>query len=495
MTPQTLLEDLARLGVKVWPSGDELRFGPRERVTVELRERLRKHKAELLEFLTEPALPSPLEPPKLVRTSPSIPLPRECPEAASVRNLLFHFYPLRGSYWLWHVEQLRRLATREIFNGKRVLALALDAETEDAAIVRRELSGLFDDILEVPNDFDLREVASFEALFRSVQSADPREATLYAHGKGVYRLTEPNRPTVKRWTEVLYETCMGGWKAAQELLRTHPIAGPFFKAGAAWFPQSLADWHFSGSWLWFRNRDVFSRDWRKIDRFVYGIETWPALHFSPDEAGRLFYSGDLRLNLYDEGDWRRVESAFAAWQEEQRELPEGLCVELGGGTNSRGGDWINVDVRALPGVAHVCDFERDRLPFPDESVAQLYSAHCFEHVSNLKHLLHEVVRVCKAGARFTMHVPHWMQSMAMCYDHKHTISERQVRHWCEEFVADWFGGCARRLALKRVEYIPGERFHEAKPLFPQLSDEQLMRFVPDCCHEIRFTMEVVQYAS
>lgn len=489
---QELLAELNTLGVTWWWRGDDILCAPSARVTDKIRERLRALTPALRELRDAPVV-SPVAPAPKALTRTQAPRWSEVPESAQMRHLLFHLYPLRDSFWRWHVEMLQQLATREVFNGRRILALVLDEQTEDSTVVRGELAGLFDDIFELPNDTNIREVVTFEPLFSCVQSLDPREATLYAHGKGVFRLRE-HRPTVKRWTEVLYETCMGGWKEAQELLRTRPLAGPFFKLGAAWSPHSLADWHYSGSWMWFRNRDVFSRDWRRIDQFGYGIETWPALHFAPEEAGRLFYESDLSLNLYDAACWPQVERALLAWQEDRRQLPDGLCVELGGGTNPKGDGWINVDVRALPGVVHVCNFESDRLPFADESVAQLYSAHCFEHVWNLKHLLHEVARVCKVGARFTMHVPHWNQSMAMCYDHKHTISERQVRHWCEEFVADWFGGCSRRLALKRVEYVPGETFHEAKSLFPQMSDEQIMRFCPNSCHEIRVTMEVVPYA-
>lgn len=180
-----------------------------------------------------------------------------------------------------------------------------------------------------------------------------------------------------------------------------------------------------------------------------------------------------------------------------------MRIELGGGARPRGDGWVNVDVLAIPGVDHVCDFEAlaeagrtgERLPFADDSVAAVYSSHCLEHVSPYKGLLHEVCRVSRVGATVEVRVPHWLSDMSFIAGHKHAVSPRQVQHWCRDFVADWWAGSAKRLAHERTEYAPSSTFAEAKALFWQLSDEQVMRFIPDAAHEVRYFFRVVLNAD
>lgn len=51
MTPTALLSELQSQGVILQPRGEKLAFGPKERVTPELRDRIVKHKADLLRLL------------------------------------------------------------------------------------------------------------------------------------------------------------------------------------------------------------------------------------------------------------------------------------------------------------------------------------------------------------------------------------------------------------------------------------------------------------
>src|ERR1700693_4396027 len=125
-------------------------------------------------------------------------------------------------------------------------------------------------------------------------------------------------------------------------------------------------------------------------------------------------------------------------------------LELGGGANSRPGFW-NVD--RAPGITvhHACDLEAlypsgsEHLPLADESVSDVYSAHCLEHVYPLHGVLREVARVCVPGAHFVLVVPHWLSPMAMCHGHRHVIAPEQVEHWCSTHVAHWWGDSPRRL--------------------------------------------------
>lgn len=177
-----------------------------------------------------------------------------------------------------------------------------------------------------------------------------------------------------------------------------------------------------------------------------------------------------------------------------------MKIELGGGAKPRPG-YVNLDILAIPGVDHVIDFEKLaeagreglRLPFPDDSVEEVYSSHCIEHVAPYHGLLHEIARVCRPGAKVEIRVPHWLSDMAFIAGHKHAVSLRQVQHWCRDFIGDWWAGCAKRLGHSGTEYVPSTTFAEAKALFWQLSDEQVMRFIPDACHEVRYFFEVIAH--
>ena len=423
------------------------------------------------------------------------------PEAGQTRHLLFHLYPKRGERWRWHARELgRRLG---LFNGRRILAIVTDEHSEDFATARSAFPG-WDTYLDLRNDPALREVASFEPLFAQVAGlTGPGDVTLWAHSKGVIRT---GNPAVARWVEAQYATLLDHWPAVAELLRAHPLAGSFRRDIQGWqASESRSDWHYSGSWFWFRNADLFARDWRRIDRFWSGIEAYPSLHFSREEAAVAVWSwaqGDAGgQSLYREDFWRGVlDAELARWKQAHADrrtlagllLPAArggpLRIELGGGKFPRGGGFVNVD-REHGDV--LCDLEREPLPFADASVDELYSSHCLEHVANLRHVLREIVRVCRVGARVEIRVPAPFSAMAMCHDHKQVIADEQVDHWCNTAISYWLADSPRRLKHLSTERVPGAAFTEARGLFPHLTDDQVLRFIPGTCHEHVYRMEVV----
>lgn len=175
-----------------------------------------------------------------------------------------------------------------------------------------------------------------------------------------------------------------------------------------------------------------------------------------------------------------------------------MRVELGGGTNPRGDGFVNVDIMQVDTVDVYLDLETvnrggAKLPFPDASVDALYSAHCWEHLDGHAGVLREVARVCRVGATVELRFPHWLHPMALCMSHKHVISDHQVKIW-DSHPHLFFGGLPRRLKLVSVEYTPEVYLAEARALFPNMSDEQRMRFIPGCAHEVRYRLEVVPYA-
>jgi len=358
----------------------------------------------------------PYDPPRGIgRSCMRCPVPREIekpvppPVSASSpisrRNLLYHVYPRRGGDWRTPVNRLR--GRIDLFDGSRTVAISYDDTTESPAMVEDALSGLGVAFLRVPNDPNLREVATFLPLFETVSGdADPGSVTMYGHAKGVTR--KKTQEAVPRWANALSELCLDYWPAVEDLLRVRPVVGPFKKVGRAWPHASESDWHFSGSWFWFRNSALFGKsDWRRIDQFWSGIEPYPSLHFSAAEAGDLFGGGRMGgVDLYSVDYWNRVvEPSLAQFRETNQSRRTGLVdvpdecegLNLGCGPHYREG-WMNVDcspsVRSDAVVAAGAP-----LPFRSGSFRRAYLGHVLEHVrwEDCLPLLAEVKRVVAPG--------------------------------------------------------------------------------------------------
>ncbi len=189
-----------------------------------------------------------------------------------------------------------------------------------ASAVRAALDGLGCEFVEVANDPNLREVTTFEPLFSRVETDDPDQVTLWAHAKGTWQ----GWGGIPLWVDVLYETLLDHWPAVRRVLTTFPVAGSFKRCRSSW-RRSPSQWHYSGSWFWFRNRDLFAKpDWRRIEglhapdeAFAWGgIESYPSLHFPLAEAGTVFFEWpDPGLGPYEPAFWQeRVSPALGAWR-------------------------------------------------------------------------------------------------------------------------------------------------------------------------------------
>jgi hypothetical protein len=144
----------------------------------------------------------------------------------------------------------------------------------------------------------------------------PGHCALYAQAKGTTR-----RPghIAHRWNEAQFVVYLDYWPLVAEQLAAFPVTGAFKKLGPGWSPsQSKSDWHYSGSWFWFRTADLFARDWRTADRFWSGVEPYPSQQFLAAEAGTLFHEARTpQMNLYRASYWQAVvDPALAQWRKE-----------------------------------------------------------------------------------------------------------------------------------------------------------------------------------
>jgi glycosyltransferase involved in cell wall biosynthesis len=216
------------------------------------------------------------------------------------RNLIYHIYPLRNNeMWRWNVSQL--LPYLEKFNGRKVIAIVTDDKTDDAKTVKDMFpSGI--KFIELHNNRRIGETATFPKLLQSVMNDDPNTITFYAHAKGVSRKGS-ELPVIKHWTEAMYKSCLDDMDAVETALIDHGVAGGYRRH------QKLgkATWYYSGSFYWFRNTHVISRDWQNIELTKrWASESWPGRLFNLDESAVL--GVDKVASLYKKQEWDRIKT-------------------------------------------------------------------------------------------------------------------------------------------------------------------------------------------
>lgn len=267
------------------------------------------------------------------------------------KHLLYHVFPVTGNgIWQWNVAELKKRLP--LFDGKRVCAIVTQKTrplfmqrtnsqvqrdfvrvpliTDPAEMVIEELKSHGFEFIVKENDPNLGEVNTFEELFSRVQDyRRPDDCTLYAHARSVTRTKY--FPTF-RHTELLYETMLDYWPLVEEELQMHPTVGSFLIFGEGWPADSESQWHYSGSWFWFKNTYLFNQpDWKRIDNFWSGIESYPSLHFTESEASTVFLEGDLSLQMYMPDKLADINAKFKLWKAENINkrtdfsFPESFC--------------------------------------------------------------------------------------------------------------------------------------------------------------------------
>lgn len=225
------------------------------------------------------------------------------------RNLIAHIWPGPTGTWRRTVEHL--LSRWDAFD-QRIFAIAYDLDEqcdEVLSMIEKRGHRRFHDFRfhVTKNDSKRGESKSFYATTNMMDQM-PREGhSLYCHTKGASygppgsppSATNPYSPTLAHnWADVMFHLCLDYPALVEATLQDHPIAGPFRRVEN----RMGVPWHYSGTFFWFRNRDVFSRDWRQPMEDRNDVERWPARVFTAEESGDLGLA-DCR-NLYDEINWR-----------------------------------------------------------------------------------------------------------------------------------------------------------------------------------------------
>lgn len=239
------------------------------------------------------------------------------PWGCDVRHLTFHVYPTKHQdSWQWN---LRQLAGRwQLFNGRRVLGLAVDSKTTQAAAVidyAASLGMTWDAVVERKNVRTLREVVTWRPMLETlgIASMSSSEVIFSAHAKGVRHTVREEH--IEAWARLMYRACLDNFTAVEPLLLSHVAAGCFKRYNNFRTPGNHV-WHYSGTFFWWRPGEIAKRNWQKIDNKFYGTESWLGHQAARDEAACIFLDdcGDLYQREYwSETVWPRWnESSWAA---------------------------------------------------------------------------------------------------------------------------------------------------------------------------------------
>lgn len=104
-----------------------------------------------------------------------------------------------------------------------------------------------------------------------------------------------------------------------------------------------------------------------------------------------------------------VKSKGPDWKALLKKHAQGIKIDLGGGGNPQPG-FLNVDIRALPQVDVVQDFEEFPWRIPDGIASLVMASHLVEHINPAKFtfmkFMDEVWRIMKPGGQFMIAYPY-----------------------------------------------------------------------------------------
>ena len=232
------------------------------------------------------------------------------------KHLFYQICPLDLSdQWRFNIECL--LPFLSVFNGRILLTIKtgdLMAPVEEVQAYFKHLDRV--EYLLMPNDAALGEAVSFMEGLSNFQSENPKEWTFYAHTKGVSPKYLPEDfVSINHWVRRLYQKNLMSMDVMDRYAERYSFFGSFKRYGM--FDNVPVNWHYSGSFYWFRH-DVCFGALASIDcpDNYYLSEMLPGLVVPESEAYCFFDDGAQDVYRYGEHDWSQLEypSAWFLWK-------------------------------------------------------------------------------------------------------------------------------------------------------------------------------------
>lgn len=214
-----------------------------------------------------------------------------------LRNLLYNCCPFDwNDEWRLNVDRLNQYAP--VFTGKKLVIVREGDGLVPLGEVRKAFT--FDvEFIPLPNDPVLCEVSGFIETLAKLESCNCKEATFYAHTKGVSQ-TKELIGAVRKWRDTMYDQCLKDPVRVTQLLDYHATAGCFRSKNS--FPTLITTpiaWHYSGAFWWAKHSTLFSHPrWREVPQVRFGVEMYLGTLF-PIESSACLYEDNLTRNLYN----------------------------------------------------------------------------------------------------------------------------------------------------------------------------------------------------
>ena len=246
----------------------------------------------------------------LVRQGIDFDIDFECPKGKPwnhemIYNCIYYVCPIleMSHEWKNNITVFQKYAG--IFNGKKVVLVAQDEGLASLATVRDYFNDSSFQFIPMKNNTQLGEVIPFMAGLRFVKSTKPNEATFYAHAKGVspkYKTRSTMLQNIRIWRTAMYHFNLGNPYLIEEKLKTHSACGCF---QSTYGFDGVADWHFAGTFFWFKHEKIFNEDWEKIRLRRHGVEIYLDQFMPKEEAYNIYPKQRNMINAYKAktSDW------------------------------------------------------------------------------------------------------------------------------------------------------------------------------------------------
>lgn len=229
------------------------------------------------------------------------------------RSLYYFVCPL-GNVWRWNVEQL--LKFWGTFNHKKIISIVTGPGLENPDVVMKCFTDPAVRFLIAPNDATFGETKHFLMGLATFLPAVEDEITFYGHTKGVSHQGDTLKH-VLRWADAMYVLNLSSPELVDSIMSRYSAMGCYRQK----MPHGGSDWHYSGTFFWFRNREIFKREWSSIQQARHGVEGYLGKHFREDETYELTpFISHWQLYRYPPG-----EEVYTKWLKEliQREVGNG----------------------------------------------------------------------------------------------------------------------------------------------------------------------------
>jgi len=177
-------------------------------------------------------------------------------------NFIYHFAPYKNDIFEYHIDKLRQHLPK--FNNKKVINIVEGNEFHSKEYVMEKLSGFDIEFTSTINNPAHREAYSFfTKLLPKVESLNENEFTFFGHSKSCTNRRQQDRfiSQHRLWTDYCYKYTLDDIDDVIEKMDSYDAYGPFVRTTG--LSKAVADttWHYSGTFFWFKNSAIFSKDW------------------------------------------------------------------------------------------------------------------------------------------------------------------------------------------------------------------------------------------